>query len=171
MPVLQRKHSPKPVCSRTQPRDDASRRHARLGRFASLHVSIRPTRSYARQSVVFEGNWPRSGDRSYRVHGLGECLPLHSITSCAVRVSAQRTRSVRVVRSRAKRGNEVVLDGLGECLPCRGRGRTRIIRINNVRPGVKMALKAASVVVALDDRRRPSPGCRPPPVAKGIRNL
>ena len=37
-------------------------------------VSIRPTGSHARQSVVFEGNWPRSGDRSYRVHGLGECL-------------------------------------------------------------------------------------------------
>jgi len=38
-------------------------------------VSIRPTRSHARQSVVFGGTCPRSGDRSCRVHGFGECLP------------------------------------------------------------------------------------------------
>ncbi len=37
-------------------------------------VSIRPTRSYARQSVVFQSNHPRSGDRSYRVHVFGEYL-------------------------------------------------------------------------------------------------
>ncbi len=64
-------------------------------------VSIRPTRSHARQSVVFEGNCPRSGDRSYRVHGFGEylqgqVLPFSGLCTHVRRVgceSATRTRS------------------------------------------------------------------------------
>jgi len=41
-----------------------------------LEMCRNSTRSHARRSVFFEGNCPRSGDRGYRVHGFGECLPM-----------------------------------------------------------------------------------------------